>query len=258
MRRHHGWRSIALLIAFLGLHTARAEEREQALGTVVVTATRTEQPVAQANTPTSVITAAETESRHADTILEPLRSVPGVDVSQSGSPGTLTSVFIRGADADQTLVLIDGVEANSPTLGDFNFGSLNPDNVERIEVLRGAGGTLYGSEAVGGVINVLTKRGAGPPQFSLLNEGGNGAAQLHRFSLAGAQVLLGFSGSVSYQSVGGFRPVNDDYNNLTASMRLDADLIEHGTLRGFFRYEDATVGLVNNLNFFRRPGPEWG
>jgi len=140
-------------------------------------------------------------------------------------------------------------------LGEFNFGSLNPDNIERIEVLRGAGGTLYGSEAVGGVINVLTKRGVGTPQFSLLSEGGNGAAQRHRFSLAGAQGLLGFSGSVSYESVGGFRPVNDDYNNLTASLRLDADLIEHGTLRGFFRYEDANIGLFNNLNYLSRPDP---
>ncbi|MBI4518040.1 MAG: TonB-dependent receptor [Deltaproteobacteria bacterium] len=248
MKGFRFWAVVAVMLVPVSA-PAGDEPEEHALGTVVVTATRGEQPIEQATTSISAITAEEIESRHADTVVELLRGVPGVDVTQQGSSGTSASVHIRGADADQTLMLVDGVEVNSPTLGEFNFGTLTADNLDRIEVLRGAGGTLYGSEAVGGVVNLVTKRGTGRPQFSLLNEGGNGDTQRHRLSFSGAQQRLGFSGSLSYQSSGGFRPVNDDYSNLAAALRLDADVIERGTLRGFFRYHDAVVGLFNNLYY---------
>ena len=240
--------AIVVLLSPAGLQAAD-EQQEKSLGTVVVTATRTEQPIERATTSISVITRDEIESRDAPAVIDVLRDVPGVDVSQSGSPGSTASVFIRGANADQTLVLIDGTEVNSPTLGDFDFGILNTDNIDRVEVLRGSGGTLYGSEAVGGVINVITQRGEGPPHLTLLNEGGNGDTQRHRLSVSGAEGIVGLSGSLSYQSAGGFRPINDDYTQLAGSLRLDADLLEHGTLRGFFRYGDSNLGLFNNLNF---------
>jgi vitamin B12 transporter len=232
-----------------GMARAADEEQEKSLGTVVVTATRTEQPIEQATTSISVITGDEIDSRHAPAVIDVLRDVPGVDVSQAGSPGANASVFIRGANADQTLVLLDGVEVNSPTLGDFAFGILNTDNIDRVEVLRGAGGTLYGSEAIGGVVNVISRRGEGTPQFTLLNEGGNGDTQRHRLSFGGSENIVGCSGSLSYRSDGGFQPVNDDYTELASALRLDADVLEHGTLRGFFRYIDSNQGLVNNLNF---------
>jgi vitamin B12 transporter len=239
----------SLVILLLNGTVVRAEEPEQPLGSVEVTATRTEQPAEQATTSVSVINRDDIESQHADTVVDVLREVPGVDVAQSGSAGTNATIFIRGADADQTLVLVDGVEVNSPTLGEFNFGTLNADNIDRVEVLRGAGGTLYGSEAVGGVVNVITQRGRGRPQVSLLGEGGNADTQRYRMHVSGAEGLLGFTGSVSYQSTGGFRPINDDYTLLTSSLRLDADILDRGTLRGFFRYHDATLGLFNNLNY---------
>lgn len=228
---------------------AAEEGGERSLGTVVVTATRTAQPLEQATTSISVITADDIASRRGTAVTDALRDVPGVTVTQLGSTGTSASVLIRGADADQTLVLVDGVELNSPTLGEFNFGTLTTDNVERIEVLRGAGGTLYGSEAVGGVVNILTKAGEGPPRFSVTSEGGSGDTHRHRFAASGARGGLGFAGAVAYQTTGGFRPVNDDYTNVTGSLRLDAGLVERGTLRGFFRFQDSSLGLFNNLNF---------
>ena len=228
---------------------AADDNQERSLGTVVVTATRVEQPIEQATRSIAVITSDQIQSQHADAVTDVLREVPGLTVTQLGSSGSSASVFIRGADADQTLMLIDGVEMNSPSLGEFNFGDLTTDNVGRIEVLRGAGGTLYGSEAVGGVINVITKRGEGAPRVSVSSEGGNGDTQAHRLSVAGAKGPVGFSGSVGYQSTGGFHPVNDDNSNLTSSLRVDADLVDHGTLRGFFRYSDSTLGLFNNLNY---------
>lgn len=247
-----------VLAGWLGLSgMVRAEEApaEPSLGTIVVTATRSEQRIEQATTSISVITADDIQSRNADVVTDVLRDVPGVDVAQQGSKGNTASVYLRGAESAQTLILVDGVEVNSPTLGGFNFGTLNTDNLDRIEVLRGAGGTLYGSGAMGGVVNILTKRGRGPLRVTLLEEGGSGDAQRHQVGVAGSQGGVGVSGSVSYQSLGGFRPVNDDYSNLAASLRADADVVEGGTLRGFFRYHDASVGLFNNLAYLGMPDP---
>ena len=105
-----------------------------------VTSTRTEIPLSQVTTSATVITDKDIQAQQAETVLQVLRTVPGLDVVQSGSRGNTTSVFIRGSESDHVLVLIDGVEANSTTLGAFNFAHLTTENVERIEVLRGAGG----------------------------------------------------------------------------------------------------------------------
>lgn len=234
---------------------APADTNERPLGTVVVTATRTEQPLDAATTSINVITADEIESRQADEAIDLLRDVPGVNIVQQGSPGTSASLFIRGANAEQTLTLIDGVEMNSTTLGQFNYGTLVTDNIDRIEVLRGYGGTLYGSAAVGGVVNVLTEPGTGTPSISLRGEGGNGDTQRYVMKLGGKKGIVGVSGSVGYGSSGGFQPVNDDYTNLTSTLRVDADLLKRGTLRGFFRYVDAVTGLYNNLYYLSQPDP---
>lgn len=122
---------------------------------VVVTATRVETPLKEVAPAVTVVTQEDMQQQQAKTVAEALRNVPGLEVEQQGSRGTTTSVFIRGAEPDQTLVLIDGVKVNSVTLGYFDFANLTTENVDRIEVLRGGGGTLYGSEAVGGVIPVI-------------------------------------------------------------------------------------------------------
>lgn len=232
-----------------------AGAQERPLETVVVTATRIAQPIEAATTSIDVITADDIESRRADNAIEVLRDVPGVNLVQQGSPGTSASLFIRGANAEQTLTLLDGVTVNSTTLGQFNYGTLVTDNIDRIEVLRGYGGTLYGSAAVGGVVNVLTQPGSGPPSISLRGEGGNGGTQRYVMNLGGKKGIVGVSGSVGYGSSGGFQPVNDDYTNLTSTLRVDADLVERGTLRGFFRYIDAVTGLYNNLYYLSQPDP---
>jgi vitamin B12 transporter len=94
-------------------------------------------------------------------------------IIESGSIGTTTSIFTRGSISNQTLVLIDGVRANNLFDGRFDFGNLRTDNIERIEIVRGSQSTLYGSDAIGGVINIITKCGEGKAQFGLLGEGGN-------------------------------------------------------------------------------------
>jgi len=223
------------------------------LDPIVVTATRTETPLKEIATSVTVITEEEIQQQQAKTVADVLRLVPGLDVAQSGSRGTTTSVFIRGAESDQTLVMIDGIEVNSVTLGSFDFSNLTTDNVERVEVLRGSGGTLYGSEAVGGVINIITKRGEGTPTVSVSAEGGNGATHREMLSFSGSQGVLGFSGAISSIDSDGFHPFNDGYRNFSTNLRLDADLLPQGALRGIVLYSDAKVGLYNNKNYLSVP-----
>jgi vitamin B12 transporter len=235
---------VMLLCQALG---AGAEDSEEArLGTVVITATRTEAPLESVTSSVSVISAQDIENRQASTVADTLRDVPGIDVSQSGSLGTTASVFIRGADADQSLILFDGVEANSPTLGGFNFGNIMTDDVGRIEVLRGAGGTLYGSQAIGGVVNVISKKGEGPPRLSLSSGGGNIGTSAQLAALSGESGIVAYSASLGYLTTAGFQPINDDFSDLTNAVRLDVTPIERGTLRGFWRMANSSLGLANN------------
>jgi vitamin B12 transporter len=182
--------------------------------------------------------------------------VPGLDVVQSGSRGNAASVFVRGADSDQVLVLIDGVEVNSTTAGSFDFAHLTTDNVERIEVLRGSGGTLYGSQAIGGVIHIITKSGRGKPEMTLSAEGGNGRTHRQVFALRGGVEKLGYSFSATRLETDGFRSVNDDYRNVGLSGRLDFRPAERTLLRGIFHFRKTDVGLFNNNNFFPVPVPD--
>ena len=232
-----------------------AEPPEPVLPPVFVTSTRTEIPLEQVTTSASVITAKDIQAQQAETVLEILRSVPGLDVVQTGSRGTTATVFIRGSESDHVLVLIDGVEVNSTTVGAFNFAHLTTENVERIEILRGAGGTLYGSQAIGGVINIITKRGIGPVEAGISLEGGNGWTNRQVLNLQGEAGKLGYSFSAAHIDSDGFRKVNDDYRNLSTSARLDYRLTEDMGLKGIFRFAKTDVGLFNNNNFASQPDP---
>lgn len=232
-----------------------AEPSEVTLPPVFVTSTRTENPLAQVTTSATIITNKEIQDQEAETALEVLRNVPGLDVVQSGSRGNNTSVFARGADSDHVLVLIDGVEVNSTTLGAFNFAHLTTDNVERIEILRGAGGTLYGSQAIGGVINILTKKGQGPLEAGLTLEGGNGSTFRQLLTVRGGAGKFAYSLSGARLGSQGFRSFNDDYRNLATSARLDYQVTEDASLKGIFHFVKTDLGLFNNNNFASQPDP---
>ncbi len=141
----------------------------------VVGATRMETPASHVGSSVTVISAEELKANQYQWVFEALRQVPGVDVVRSGSFGAITSVFIRGANSNHTLALVDGVELADPSnpTGAVDFSDFAPDNIERIEVLRGSASSLYGSDAIGGVINIITREGSGPPRFSFLGEGGS-------------------------------------------------------------------------------------
>jgi len=126
---------------------------------IVVSAQADATPRRRVGSAVTVIGRAEIEARRADSVAELLRTVPGVEVSRSGPPGGNTSAFLRGANSSHTLVLVDGVRVNSPAVGGYDLAGLTTDDVERIEVVRGPQSALYGSEAIGGVIAIFTRRG---------------------------------------------------------------------------------------------------
>ncbi|KFI22414.1 TonB-dependent receptor plug domain-containing protein [Nitrosococcus oceani] len=225
---------------------AGEQQTPKTLEPIVVTATRTPTPVQDVGSDMSVITAEDLVQRQRMPVLEVLRGLPGVDVVQSGGLGQQTSVFLRGANANHTLVLIDGVEANDPSnpSGSFDFSNLLADNIERIEILRGPQSTLYGSDAIGGVINIITKRGGGKPHITARAEGGsfntfkttggvNGGNDLINYSLTGSRLeSAGISAADSRQG----NPEKDGNRNTTLTGRFGLTPTPNFSLDTTLRY----------------------
>ena len=149
-----------LLLAFLTT-TVAAEGSDADDGKIVVTATRTAQTVDQSLAAVTIISRDDIERMQATDIVELLRTQAGVDVARTGGPGQQTSVFLRGTNSNHVLVLIDGVRASSASTGIFAWQTLDPSQIDRIEIVRGPRTVLYGSDAIGGVIQIFTRRPQG-------------------------------------------------------------------------------------------------
>jgi vitamin B12 transporter len=216
---------------------------------IVVTATRIPTPISELGTAASVVSGKSMEAQQIRQVNDALRETPSLQVFQTGSPGTSSDISIRGATAAQTLMMIDGVPVNNSTTSEFDTSRLTTDDLNRVEVVRGSGGALYGSQAIGGVVNLITQEGSGTPHFSLLSLGGNRATENQALTFGGAEGKLAFSGSVSYFSTTGYRIVNDNSDNLSGVLRLDYHLDENTTIRSFARYTRANVSLANFSNF---------
>ncbi len=129
----------------------------QTMTTITVTASRTPISIDETASAISILSKQEIQQRNANSIADLLREIPGFAVSQQGSRGAVTQIRVRGAEANQVLVLIDGIEANDVSQGsEFNFAHLNADQIERIEIVRGPQSALWGSDALAGVINIIT------------------------------------------------------------------------------------------------------
>jgi vitamin B12 transporter len=142
--------------AFVSSHL-RADEVDE----LIVTATRTRVPAADVLAPIIVIDRTEIERSGALDLAELLRFHAGVEIARTGGPGATTTVFMRGTESNHTLVLVDGVEINPGTIGGAGVQNIAPDAIERIEIVKGPRSSLYGSEAIGGVINVITRAPTG-------------------------------------------------------------------------------------------------
>jgi len=216
---------------------------------VLVTATRLEEPIRRVPASATVITSEEMEQKMAVTVEDAIRDAPGVYVRRAGTIGSATSVRLRGADVNQTSVMIDGVKVNNSWSGFYDWANLMVDNVERVEIVRNPQSALYGSEAMGGVINIITKEGKGTPRATLSAEGGTFNTYREVGSLAGEWGITNFAVSASrFDSDGQF--TNDDYKNTTFSARLGLDIGKRASINWVSRYIDSVKGLAINPNEF--------
>lgn len=192
-------------------------------------------------TAVSVVTRRELENQQVRHVSDALRSLPGVSVSRTGAFGALTQVRIRGAEGNHTLVLIDGIEANQSGDGEFDLSNLDADDIERIEVLRGPQSSLYGSGAIGGVINILTRDGKGPLRIVARGEAGSFNTKDGYLSLSGGNDDFHAIASLHLRDSGGFNISatgdEDEGNELAAfSFRGGVKVFENFKIEGTLRH----------------------
>ncbi|WPL82390.1 TonB-dependent receptor [Bordetella hinzii] len=178
LRRYAGVLAVAAPVA-AGAQQAATPE----LAPVVVTGSLTQQEQKDALGDISVIDRAAIERAGQSSVAELLQRQPGVEINNNGGPQTATSVFLRGANANQTLLLVDGRRMNTATLGAGDFQGMPLDNIERIEILRGTASSLYGADAIGGVINIITRKGGGDRPLSVHGNVGYGTHDTSRVSV---------------------------------------------------------------------------
>jgi vitamin B12 transporter len=220
---------------------------------VVVTATKLETPAAEVGATVTVIEGDELLTYSYPTLDEALRNVPGVEIRRSGPFGKTTGVSIRGANANQVQVLVDGVRVKSPTLGQAELADLAPDMIERIEVIRGPQSTIHGADAIGGVVHIITRRGSGPPSGYASQEAGNYGTLRSRAGVSGSWKWLDYAlGFYHLQSDGQFP--NDFVDQNAASGRFGLSLPGGDTRIGLaVRYNKTDSGLP--IEFVGTPSP---
>ncbi len=206
--------------------------------TVVVTATRMPTPELEVASSVTVVTADELTARQERTLVEALKDIPGLNVVQQGGAGGETSVFMRGTNSNHTKMLIDGIDVGDPSNANaaFDFGQLLTQDIERIEVLRGPQSGLYGSDAIGGVINVITRRGSGPLKVQASVEGGTFDTLNQTAGVSGSREAVNYSANVAHFHAGatpvtpldllgqGEQRHDDAYDNFTVSGKFGLDV----------------------------------
>src|SRR5438067_3860838 len=221
---------------------------------IVVSATRIE----------TLITEKEIERDQKRTLPDVLRTVPGLNIVQTGGPGGKTSVFMRGSNSNHTKVLIDGIDANDPSQdGVFDFGQVLTSDIAQVEVLRGPQSSLYGSDAISGVVDNVTKKGEGPPQFTGRLEAGSFATFNQSASVRGSVSRFRYSFNVAHFLADdtpvtpldllppGRKRINDSYENITVSTKLGADLTDIFSIDFVGRYTDSTLFFTGeDFSFF--------
>ncbi|HWD68011.1 MAG TPA: TonB-dependent receptor, partial [Caulobacteraceae bacterium] len=234
---------------------------------VVVTATLTPTPIDKVGSSITLITADQIEAHKWRTLPDALDTTPGLNVVQTGGPGGQTSVFIRGANSNHTEVIIDGIDVNDPSQnGAYDFGQGLTAGVEKIEVLRGPESSLYGADALGGVINIVTPDGDGRPSLTLSAEGGSFATDDEAAGLSGstggfhyALNLAHFrSGDMPVTPPGLLSPgegaIGDRYDNLTVQAKLGYDFVSDVRVGLAVRWVDTTYRSTGeNFDVFPLP-----
>ena len=221
--------------------------------TIIVTATRTEIPLKDAIVPVTVITREDIELSLATDLSELLRFEAGIDIGRNGGPGQSTSIFLRGSESNHTLVLIDGVRINPGTLGGAAVQHIAPEIIERIEIVKGARSALFGTDAIGGVINIITRRAEDAFVEGSL-ESGNFDTRSGYLSGGNRSENSEFGVTLNWQTTDGYAPRTDSdiergYENLSASLYASRR-IKSGDIS--IRHWQ-TSGTVEYLDFFLAP-----
>jgi vitamin B12 transporter len=213
------------------------------LSDIVISATRTNTSTLELANSISVINSSEIANCNKDNVFNLLKNEYGLSFTQQGGYGTLSNVYLRGANTDQTLILIDGVEYNLPSDPSrvFDFSSLPSDNIEKIEVLRGPQSTIYGSDALAGVINIITKKGSGKPKYSAMIEGGTYNSYKGLVGSNGTYDKLNYSLTLSKTKSDGFSAASKKYDN---KEKDGFDLLSFSSLIGYQISDKAEVNLI--------------
>jgi vitamin B12 transporter len=245
-------RSAALAAASTVALSGAAAAQETEVAPVVITATLIPTPINEVGSSLTLITADQIEQRQWRTLPDALIETPGLNLVQEGGPGGQTSVFIRGANANHTEVIIDGVEANDPSqLGAYDFGQGLAAGVEKIEVLRGPQSSLYGADALGGVIDIVTTAGEGPPRVTASLEGGSFATFNQTLGVAGSEGGFHYALDLAHFRSGdtpvtppgllapGEAAIGDPYDNLTGAAKFGYEFTRDLSVGLVLRYVDA-------------------
>ncbi len=252
IRTRHPWRrpagAAALLLALTRapLLSAQTPRDTVALPEVSVTATRYPVPPESLAATLTVLRGDDLRAEGIRFVGDALRQVPGVQVVQGGGYGAQTSLFVRGGESDYVKILVDGVPVNDPG-GAYDLSGLTTDNVERIEILRGPASVLYGSDAITGVVQIITRRGAGAPELDAAAEAGSYGMVRWEGAARGGSDGIGWSASLSRLTTDGLYPFNNQYRNTVASalLRTRAGAATHATLS--VRYHDGKYNFPTDF-----------
>jgi len=236
---------------------ATEEDQQKLEYKITVTASRIEKSTKKVAASTTVITGEELEKFKLNTLYEALREIAGLDTIQSGSSGQTASLFIRGANSSHAKIMLDGTELNDPMDPNrsFDFSHLFVENIDRIEIIRGPQSTLYGSDAMAGVIHIITKQEQGKPRFHLSSMGGTYDTLQGKGEISGSTEKLSYSLGASYFKTSGFSAASsryegntekDGYQNTTFSGKLGFKLQENMDLHFSLRKIDAKADIDNS------------
>ena len=232
---------------------------------VVVSPTATVTPAGQIASSLTVVTAQDIATQQYRTLPDALNTVPGLNVVQTGGPGGQTSVFMRGTNANHTKVLIDGIDVSDPSnpTGAFDFAHLLTSDIQQLEILRGPQSGLYGSDAIGGVISIITQKGDGPPRATASIETGSFGTLNETVGLSGSQDNFNYAFNVAHLRATdipvtplqllppGQQANGNHYDNMTYSTKFGVDVNESWSLNTVVRYTDATLLFTgDNFNTF--------
>ncbi len=227
------------------------DQQEAEAEPVVVSATRTDIPRDQSPASVNVIDSQDLDQKQIERVADALREVPGLSVVQTGAPGQLTDVFMRGLPSEDMQVLLDGIPINQGLAGLFNFADLTTDNIGRIEIVRGPQSTLFGPRALAGVIQIFTKQGDGPPGITLSEEGGTYDTFRETLASDGRIDEFDYSIGASRLDTDNARP-NNPYRNTAAIADVGWSPNEQLRIGSLLTYSLSDTGDPNTI-FDPRP-----